>query len=192
MHQETSSIQITTACTDQHFEQILSLQKQNHYTSIAEDQQASNGFVFATHTMALLRKMAAAVPQVIALNGDRVVGYNLAMTSDMKNELPSLIPMFEEFEKWSYKGKPLMDYQFVVGGQICVDKEFRGRGLISKLYQQTKDTVTGNYQLCVTEISVRNLTSLKAHQRMGFEIIGQYDDGLENWNLVVWDWQILT
>jgi GNAT superfamily N-acetyltransferase len=191
MNQETSDIIFTTASTDSHFEQILNLQKQNHYSSVAEDQHQSNGFVYASHTLGLLRKMASGIPQVIALSGDRVVGYNLAMTGDMKNELPSLIPMFEEFEKWEYKGRALMDYQFVVGGQVCVDKEFRGRGMISRLYQQTRDTVDDIYQLCVTEISVRNLNSLKAHERMGFESIGTYNDGVENWNLVVWDWHRL-
>ncbi|WP_142527777.1 GNAT family N-acetyltransferase [Pedobacter westerhofensis] len=188
MNQDKVPLVFSNASTDSHFDQILSLQQQNHYSSVPAGQQQDNGFVFASHTQALLKKMAAVVPQVIALSGDRVVGYNLAMTSDMKNELPSLIPMFEEFEKWKYNGKPLMDYQFVIGGQVCVDKEFRGQGLISRLYQQTRDSVPGNYQLCVTEISVRNLTSLKAHQRMGFEIIGTYYDGIENWNLVVWDW----
>ena len=36
--------------------------------------------------------------------------------------------MFTEFERCEYKGKPLSKYRFVVGGQVCVDKEFRGHG----------------------------------------------------------------
>lgn len=189
MTQNMLPLIFTIATTDAHFEQILNLQQQNHYSSISEEQQQSDGFVFAAHTLPLLKKMAASVPQVIALSDERVVGYNLAMTSSMKDELPSLIPMFEEFDKWTFKGKPLMDYPFIVGGQVCVDKGFRGRGMIRELYTKTRDTVDGVYQLCVTEISSRNLTSLKAHERMGFEVIGSYDDGIETWNLVVWEWK---
>ena len=179
-------ITFEVASTDDHFEQILQLQKQNHYTSVSAEQQENEGFVFAEHTLPLLKQMAANAPQIIALSGGRLAGYNLAMTSSMGSVLPSLVPMFREFEKWNYRGKPLMDYQFIVGGQVCVHKDFRGRGMIRSLYEQMRDKVGDGYQLCVTEISTRNVMSLKAHQRFGFEVLGVYNDGLEDWNLVVW------
>ena len=179
-------ITFEVASTTAHFEQILELQKQNHFSSISEENQLNEGFVFAAHSLPLLQLMAANAPQVIALFGEKVVGYNLAMTSTMENVLPSLIPMFQEFKKWNYDSLPLMDYHFIVGGQVCVDKDFRGRGLIGSLYRQTKNLVGKNYQLCVTEISTRNVKSLKAHQKIGFEVLGVYNDGVEDWNLVVW------
>lgn len=184
--QDNLPVTFAVATTDQHFEQILLLQKQNHYSCISEDQQEQEGFVFAAHSMELLKVMAASVPQVIALYQGKVIGYNLAMTNSMERVLPSLGPMFQEFKNWNYEGKPLMDYQFIIGGQVCVDKNFRGMGLIRSLYHKTKEMAGDNYQCCVTEISTRNLNSLKAHQRMGFEILGTYNDGVENWNLVIW------
>lgn len=174
------------AATDLHFEQILALQRKNHYSAISEEEQLNNGFVFAAHDLRQLKIMAAHLPQVIAVYEGKVIGYNLAMTSSMGEVLPSLVPMFEEFKKWDYQAKPLMDYQFIVGGQVCVEEDFRGRGLIAELYGKTRDLVGESYELCVTEISVRNVNSLKAHQRIGFEVLGNYDDGTEIWNLVVW------
>jgi len=176
-----------TAVTDHHFEQILDLQKQNLYSSLSPEQQVQQGFVFAEHTMDRLKTMAAEIPQVIALYDGKVVGYNLAMTSGMKNILPSLVPMFEEFEKTVFKGKLLGEYKYMVGGQICVAAAFRGQGLLSKLYQETRRRIPESYQLCVTEISDRNQNSLKTHQKMGFEIAGSYHDGQEPWNVVVWE-----
>lgn len=184
--QDKSLITFEIAITDKHFEQILALQKQNHYAEISETQQNQNGFVFASHTLPVLKKMAAQMPQVIALCGGEVIGYNLAMSSTMADILPSLLPMFEEFNKWDYEGKALSAYRFVVGGQVCVDENFRGMGLIRSLYQKTKEVIAEDFQLCITEISVRNINSLKAHQRIGFEVVGNYDDGAENWNLMVW------
>lgn len=184
---DTSDIIFAIAQNKDHFEQILVLQRRNHLSSLNAEQQQSDGFVFAEHNLELLEKMAAHVPQVIALAGGRVIAYNLAMTPTMESVLPSLEPMFAEFRNWSYRGKPLMDYQFVVGGQVCVDEAFRGRGLIRELYGKTRDLVGPGYELCVTEISTRNVKSLKAHQNMGFEVLGVYNDGTENWNLVVWD-----
>ena len=186
---DQSTISFEIASREEHFEQILNLQNENHYLSISEDQQKDDGFVFATHNLEVLKKMAAGAPQIVALAEGRVIGYNLSMNKAMKNDLPSLIPMFEEFNNWEYKGKPLLDYNFLVGGQVCVQKDYRGRGLIRQLYQHTRDLTSELYDLCVTEISVRNHKSLKAHQRMGFDILGTYNDGIENWNLVIWDWE---
>ena len=181
------AVVLDVASTEQHFEQILQLQKLNLFSSISEEQQAQQGFVFAEHTVALLKMMAAHLPQVIAISDGKVIGYNLAMPVAMKNEMPRLVPMFTEFERSMYRGKPLSDYRFIVGGQVCVDKDFRGQGLLRRLYHETRSRLSSDYQLCVTEISVRNRISLEAHQRMGFEVVGTYHDGNDLWNVVVWD-----
>jgi hypothetical protein len=118
-------ITFDVASTEEHFEQIVQLQKQNLLSAVSEEQQAQQGFVFAEHTVSLLKMMAAHLPQVIAINNGKVIGYNLAMPVSMKNEIPSLVPMFNEFERSSYKGRPLSTYSFMVGGQVCVDKNLR-------------------------------------------------------------------
>jgi len=104
------------ATLDEHFKQIIALQRQNLYKSLSTERQAEQGFVFAEHTIALLKSMASHLPQIIALADGKVVGYNLAMSALMKNELPSLAPMFAEFEKCVYKSRKLTDHRFVVGG----------------------------------------------------------------------------
>ncbi|MGY0041182.1 hypothetical protein [Pedobacter sp. NJ-S-72] len=51
MNQEsvTGLVELKTATTDQHFLQILALQKENLYSSISLEQQLQQGFVFAEH-----------------------------------------------------------------------------------------------------------------------------------------------
>jgi len=116
------------AATEQHFAQILDLQQQNLVRTLGAEQQAQQGFVFAEHTMALLTMMAAHLPQVIALSQGTVIGYNLAMPVAMKQAMPSLVPMFTEFERCIYHGRPLATYHFMVGGQVCVAKVSEARG----------------------------------------------------------------
>lgn len=180
-------IAFEAAAKEQQFEQILQLQRQNLFSAISEEEQAQQGFVFAEHTVDLLRRMASHLPQVIAVSNGKVVGYNLAMTSAMKYEMPRLVPMFTEFERSTYRGRPLTEYRFMVGGQVCVDKDFRGQGLLRRLYQETRNRLPPGYQLCVTEVATRNVVSLVAHERMGFEVAGTYHDGNELWKVVVWD-----
>jgi hypothetical protein len=179
-------IELTLARTDAHLEGILDLQRRNHVEEVAADVQATDGFVFVRHTLPLLRRMAAASPQAIALHDGRVVGYCLSLVPAMQAEVPVLAPMFAQFERMRFEGRPLRDCRYVVGGQVCVDRGFRGQGLLARLYRQVGDAMAGACELCVTEIATRTAVSVRAHEKMGFEAIGTYCDGREDWVIVAW------
>ena len=178
---------ITIASTDQHLEEILALQRLYHTRSLSAEVQSVEGFVFAEHTLPLLRHMAAQSPQAIALSEGHVVGYCLSLPMSLQAEVPSLAPMFEQFRRCVYRGKPLTAYRLAVGGQVCVDREHRGQGLLARLYEQLRVSLGQGFDLCVTEIATRNVVSVRAHERMGFEIISRYSDPLEEWVIVAWD-----
>lgn len=180
-------IDVTIASTDRHFEEILELQRQYHTRTLPADVQLREGFVYAEHTVPVLQRMAAQSPQAIALSDGRVVGYCLTLPHSLQSEVPSLIPMFAELGRTVYRDKPLSDYRYVVGGQVCVDREHRGRGLLARLYDQLRLELGASRELCVTEIAVRNPVSVRAHEKMGFEIISRYSDSREDWVLVAWD-----
>ena len=132
--------------------------------------------------------MAEYLPQVIALNeAGQVVGYNLAMHGALRDEIPSLVPMFDIFAETYYQGRPLKQYPFFVGGQVCVDNAYRGQGLLRQLYIKTSQSVPSEYQLCVTEVAARNTISLNAHLKMGFEVINTYQDDKELWKVIAWN-----
>lgn len=174
------------ASTDAHFEQILQLQRRNHFSAIDAEAQRREGFVFAQHSDALLKRMAALLPQAIAVSDGRVVGYNLAMPIEMKQSIPSLVPMFAQFDRSEFRGRPLSSYRYVVGGQVCVDAAFRGHGLLGRLYRHTRDNLHGGEEVCVTEVAARNPVSIIAHRKAGFVDIAQYNDGAELWHVVAW------
>lgn len=183
----TSEVSVEVASSTLHFEQILDLQRRYHASALPPDAQEREGFVFAQHSLPLLRRMAAELPQAIAVANGTVVGYCLSMALSLRGELPSLVPMFEQFGRCAWHGRPLSAIRFFVGGQVCVDRAFRGRGLLARLYEQVRITAPADYELCVTEIATRNPVSIRAHQRMGFETISRYSDGSEDWEIVAWD-----
>jgi ribosomal protein S18 acetylase RimI-like enzyme len=96
--------------------------------------------------------------------------------------------MFHHLEELSYKDQPLFSYQFYCMGQICVDRPFRGMGLVNELYQKHKEVYRSKYDLLLTEISTSNIRSQKAHEKVGFSTIHTYTDALDEWNVVVWEW----
>jgi len=178
---------LTIASSDQHLEEILALQQRYLARAVSQEQQAFEGFVFAEHTVPLLRRMAAQAPQAIAVSDGRVVGYCLSMPLSLQAELPSLRPMFEQFGRCFYRQRPLCDYRLIVGGQVCVDRDHRGKGLLARLYEQVRTSLPSRHDLCVTEIATRNVVSIRAHGRMGFETVSTYSDEQEEWAIVAWD-----
>lgn len=174
------------ASTELHFRQVLDLQRRNLARALSPEEQARAGFVYLEHSAPLLRRMAAELPQAVALANDVVVGYCLALPLSLRGELPAIEPMFDQFARCSYQGRPLLERSFFVGGQVCVDRAHRGRGLMGRLYQQVQRSVPEAYELCVTEIAVRNEVSVRAHERIGFEPIATYSDAGEEWVIVAW------
>src|SRR5262245_47837307 len=177
---------IDVASSDQHFQQILALQERYHTRYLSAEAQAQEGFVFAQHSVSLLRRMAAELPQAVALVDTLVVGYCLSLPLSLCNELPSLAPMFDQFSRCIYRGHPLYDLSFFVGVQVCVDRAHRGRVLLARLYDHVRESVHTKYDLCVTEIATRNQISVRAHEKMGFEPISTYSDDREEWIIVAW------
>src|SRR5262245_35831834 len=180
-------ITITVASSDQQLREILALQRRYLASVVPAELHAREGFVFVEHTLELLKRMSAQAPQAIALSSNRVVGYCLSLPLSLQGEVPSLAPMFEQFGRCAYRGKPLSEYRYIVGGQVCVDREYRGQRLMARLYGQLRASVWGAFDLCVTEVATRNIVSVEAHEKMGFEVISTYADDRETWVIVAWD-----
>jgi ribosomal protein S18 acetylase RimI-like enzyme len=97
--------------------------------------------------------------------------------------------MFNQFDQVSYSGKFVADFDYMVIGQICVDKNYRGQGIFDKMYQAYMESFSDRYDFAITEIAISNKRSLKAHQRVGFQIIHEFSDSIQDWAIVAWDWK---
>lgn len=168
---------------------ILDLQQANLPENISQEEKTEQGFVTVHHELEQLQKMASYEPQIVAVDNEKVVGYVLSMVKDMRNEFPEIAPMFDMLPDIEYKGKVLSEYSYLVCGQACVDKDFRGHGLVGQLYQTMKQSFSDKYDMCITEIATSNTRSMKAHTKIGFTSVKTYHDGKEDWELVVWDWR---
>ncbi len=186
---EAEKIRITTAESDQDLQGILSLQQQNLPKNISVQELNSQGFVTIEHSLVLLQKMHTAEKSIIAKIGDRVIGYNLAMTKDFASEIPVLSHMFSQIEKITYNDMALDEINFIICGQVCVAKDYRGIGLMDRMYLHYRDVHKPKYSMILTEIADHNPRSVKAHLRVGFEIIHSYSSPNDTrWHIVIWNW----
>lgn len=182
-------INYTTARTEKDFLGIQDLQKRNLPQNLTENEIKSQGFVTVVHSLEDLKKMNGYEKHLVVKDEEQVIGYLLAMTKNSRNDIPVLIPMFNLFDKIRYKERLISEYNYLVVGQACIDKGYRGLGLFDKSYAAYKDHYKGKYDFAVTEISLNNTRSINAHKRIGFVEVNTYTDvnNLE-WSVVIWDW----
>lgn len=180
---------ITTAQTTADLQGILTLQQQNLSRNLPPDIQRDQGFVTLQYTLPQMEQMHALGPSVIAKDGERVVGYAITAMPGVRQFIPELETLFQMLNTVHYEGKPLSEHPYYVVGQVCVGDGYRGHGLFDRLYQHQRNTYGDQFRLFITDISARNTRSLRAHERVGFQVVHQFHepDAGEEWALVVWD-----
>jgi L-amino acid N-acyltransferase YncA len=177
--------------TSEDIDQILSIQKENLVNSIAQEDIGKEGFVIVQHDFEMIHLMNTPYPHIVARDGENVIGYALTMLKEFEREVPALVPMFENINNIIHQNESLGNVNYCVMGQICIKKGFRGQGIFKGLYQNFRDQLSNDFKYLVTEVSKRNIRSLKAHSNLGFQNIMEYKspvDG-EEWVIFLWDWK---
>lgn len=177
-----TSIIYKRAGSDNELHQILALQKCNMREGLSKAEIATQGFITVNHNFEILKKMNDACPHIIAISNNQVVGYALVMLPSFRNEMEILTPMFDIAD--SLFG----DKHYIVMGQVCVAKDFRGKGVFRGMYQFYKTELQNDYACLFTEIASDNPRSLSAHKAIGFEILKTQVSNGVSWELVNWDW----
>jgi ribosomal protein S18 acetylase RimI-like enzyme len=180
----------TTANTKNDLEGILHLQKINLARNLSQDEIQSQGFVTVDHTYDQLKKLNDHEKHIIAKDGHKVIGYLLAMTKASKLDISILLPLFDMFDRVSYNHKKISEYNYMVVGQVCIDKAYRGQGILDDCYAFYKKHYSAKYDFAITEIASANSRSLNAHKRIGFKEINVYiSPHKTEWSVVIWDWK---
>lgn len=183
-------ITYTTADLKIDLEGILQLQKENLPVSLNKEEIQSQGFVTVHHTYDVLKKLNDIEKHVIAKDDDKVIGYVLAMTEHSKFDIPILISMFEIFDRILYHNKKISAYHYVIVGQVCVHKAYRGQSIFENCYAAYKERYQQKYDFAITEIAYTNTRSLNAHKKIGFKEIHSYFGADKTaWIVVIWDWK---
>ncbi|MFQ3304994.1 MAG: putative GNAT superfamily acetyltransferase [Polaribacter sp.] len=169
----------TKVTADKELSEILDLQRKNLFQNLSKDDREEHGFVTIKHTLEILKAMQQACPHTIAKYEGKVVGFALSMTKDFANDIAVLKPMFDEISKLVSTEK------YLVMGQICIAKDFRKQGVFRGLYQFMKTVICLNiFDAILTEIDLKNHSSLKAHESVGFLQLKDFKNENRSWRIV--------
>jgi ribosomal protein S18 acetylase RimI-like enzyme len=171
---------------------ILRLQQKNLPAVLTREEARREGFVTVQHSLEILKKMHAIAPSVIVRDGADLAGYALMLPPACRDLLPVILTMFEAFGALSWRNRPLPEHRYYVMGQICVAREHRGRGVFEALYRGHAELYGPHHDLVVTEISVNNERSARAHRKLGFVEIGRHRDSADDWSIVGWDFRRIS
>ncbi|MFN3490148.1 MAG: GNAT family N-acetyltransferase [Emticicia sp.] len=191
MQESTIKPIITTVKSDDDMNGILALQQKNLKKHLTPEQIQSQGFLTVEHQFSVLKAMNDAQPSIIVKDGETVVAYCLAMLPQFRNDVPELKSLFDSIDEIDYGGQTLKDFNYVVMGQVCVGEGYRSMGFFDGMYQKLREELSTKFEMCVTDISTNNARSLKAHTRVGFIPVKDFEDENLNeiWRVVVWDWR---
>ncbi len=184
-----SQLNTTIAETDDDIQQILLLQSENLERQITSDEAKNQGFVTVVHNERLLREMNEVEPSIVAKYNDKIVGYCLSMPRIFKTKIEVLIPMLHQVDALSFEGVALKNCNYLIMGQVCVGKDFRGMGIFDKMYEEMQIRLSPKYDYLITEVASRNIRSMRAHIRVGFEKLLTYKDATDEWELIIWNWR---
>ena len=183
-----TTIELTRVSSPTEIIGIRDLQALNLKQNITAEEAMDQGFLTAAYTIEYLQEMNAVSPSIIAKDGDKVVGYALVTTKDIRKGHDLIEGLFDAIDACEYNGKSLRDVSYVVVGQLCVAKEYRGQDLVQKLYGHFRDCLSNEFTYLVTDVAKANVRSLKAHKKRGFQVINELTYGGFGWDIVLWDW----
>ncbi len=142
----------------------------------------------AVYTFEFLKKMNNSTPHVIAKHDDVVVAYCLAVSVEICAEHDLLSDLVAHINRLSYKGRSLRDCKYIVIGQLCVKKGYRGIGVVPALFNLYRERYSSEYEFPITDVARVNRRSIRVFTKSGYEVIASLEfDGVV-FDVVIWDW----
>lgn len=172
-------IKYLQAHTEHQLRQILALQQENLPKNLSADDMEQQGFLTVEHSYSILKEMNDECGHIIAESDGAVVAYALCMHPKFAESIPVLKPMFKEINKMVKQ-----EEKYMVMGQICVAKNYRGKGLFRGLYTAMKQSLPYGFDSIITEVDAKNKRSLAAHKAVGFVEERRYTEDGKEWVLI--------
>ena len=142
-----SMITYETANSVKDLTEIIALQKENLKENLADIEIQAQGFVTVSHALSDLEKLQQYEKSLVVKDQNKVVGYILAMTKNSRSDIPILIPMFQIFDAIYFNEKTVSAYNYMVVGQVCIGKNYRGLGIFDKAYAAYKALFKDKFEI---------------------------------------------
>ena len=154
---------------------LLELQEANLRDNLSEVER-SQGFLSARFSREQFAAMDQDVAVIVATLDGVIAGYLCGSSVEFNRRFALLAAMIERYPHVTLYGRPLGSYASFVYGPACVDRQFRGRGVLRGLYRTLLQEAAEQYAVGVAFVAQDNAHSLSAHvQGLGMLDVGSFD-----------------
>lgn len=172
-------MQITTRKADfRDIPSVIELQELNLFANLSAEQRRE-GFVTTPFSIAQIENILLQRGLFVAENGEgRIIAYVFAADWEYFSQWEIFSHMVSRFPLLTFNGQAITTENSFQYGPICIDKAYRGRGLINHIFEEMRLEFSKRYPLALTFINAVNVVSEMAHtKKLGWEVIDRFEFG---------------
>lgn len=179
---------ITYRCFEpRDIEEILRIQNDNLLANLSRTEKA-DGFLSVAFPPQQFSEMHHDIPIVVADTGSQLGGYLCGSSLAYSKKIPLMAHMVGLFKDTTYKHRPLEAYRSFFYGPVCIDRPFRGRGMINGLFTEQMHQLAGKFDVGALFVSCDNPRSLQAHtHHLGMKRLRTFEFNGNDFYLLAFD-----
>jgi hypothetical protein len=167
--------------------EILRLQEANLISRLSPAEKA-DGFLSVAFPPDQFIEMHAEIPLAVAESAEGLGGYMCGSSLAASAKVPLLARMISLFPETLFEGKSLDNYRAFVYGPVCIDRSFRGQGVLEGLFGKFKHQLAGRFDIGVLFVSLDNPRSMRAHtQKLVMQRVREFNFKGNPYAMLVFD-----
>ena len=157
-------------------EGVLSLHRKYHVDTVS-DKDRDDGFVTTQLNEELLSALIVRENGLfVAVHGDKIVAYVMVASWEYCSQWPLFRYMIERLDEEKFLGMRLSRTNSYQYGPICIDKEYRGSGVLANIFDLARREMGKKYPILVTFINKKNPRSAAAHiDKLGLAVVKEFE-----------------
>ena len=166
---------------------ILALQELYLVSNLSEEEKVA-GFVTTPFSIPQLTEVIGQQGLFLAKDNNKIIAYIVAAGWDFFNQWPIFKHMTILFPDLTFLDFDITTTNSFQYGPICIDKAYRGKGLITPLFEFMRIHLVKRYPLALTFINKTNIPSTKAHtEKLKWTIIADFHFNNNNYFILAYD-----
>jgi GNAT superfamily N-acetyltransferase len=169
-------------------EKVLELHSKYQIDSIKQEDK-KDGFITTAFTKEQMVDLITLEQGLfIAIENEKIVAYVMSASWKFWSRWPMFAFMMEDLPNLEYLGQKLTVQNSYQYGPVCVDKEYRGSGVLEKIFDFARENMAKRFPILVTFINKINPRSYEAHtKKLKLEVIKEFSYNNNNYYELVYD-----
>jgi len=169
-------------------EKVLELHSKYQIDSIKQEDK-KDGFITTAFTKEQMVDLITLEQGLfIAIENEKIVAYVMSASWKFWSRWPMFAFMMEDLPNLEYLGQKLTVQNSYQYGPVCVDIEYRGSGVLEKIFDFARENMAKRFPILVTFINKINSRSYEAHtKKLKLEVIKEFSYNNNNYYELVYD-----